>query len=176
MDTGAVLTDLAHVLQPAGYAFALAGGHALIAYGMGRTTNDLDLIVPAAAQQLVVSTLEARGYETLSCSPGFSNHLHRDPRLGRVDFIYVDPQTADKLFAEGRRQRVAGLGEIVVPSAVHLIAMKVHAIKSNPARRLRDLADIQFLLRSGEVNVERARHYFEAAGMNGDWDEVAKTL
>ena len=46
--------------------------------------------------------IEARGYETLYCSGAYSNHLSPDPDLGCVDSIYVDGETAERLFANSR--------------------------------------------------------------------------
>ncbi len=63
---------------------------------------------------------------------------------------------------------------VVVPSPEHLIAMKVHAIRNDPSRKLRDLADIQFLLRLPGVDLEQARSYFLSAGLEKEWDDVAR--
>lgn len=176
MDTQNVLHFLRELLAARGHPFALAGAFAVNAYGMARFTSDIDLVVPLAAQQLLVDGMETRGYETLRRAEGYSNHLHRDPLLGRVDFIYVDAATAAKLFPQCRKTTLGDLSDVLVPRPEHLIAMKVHAIKSNPPRRLKDLADIQYLLRNAGANVDEARGYFEAAGLRGDWDEITKTL
>ena len=51
-------------------------------------------------QLKIVDFLEALGYETLHKSRGFSNHLHPLSNLGRIDFVYVNDETAEILFAE----------------------------------------------------------------------------
>lgn len=65
---------------------ALIGGFAMHAYGVPRATIDLDFVVPVGAQDGLIRHLENHGYETLHRSPAYSNHLHRDAALGRVDF------------------------------------------------------------------------------------------
>ena len=60
------------------------------------------LLTESAAQRALVNFLEARGYETLYCSGAYSNHLSPDPDLGCVDLIYVDGETAERLFANSR--------------------------------------------------------------------------
>jgi hypothetical protein len=69
--------------------FAVVGAFGLAAYGRARATVDLDVATEAGVQPRLVAFLESLGYETLHVSEGYSNHLHRDPLLGRVDLIYV---------------------------------------------------------------------------------------
>lgn len=173
MDVQRVLSLIRAPLERDAIPVALAGAFAINAYGMGRATADLDLVAPLRAQPLLVSTLESHGYETLYRSDGFSNHLHKDAALGRVDFIYVDDATAQKLFPPSHTMTIAGVGTVLVPRVEHLIAMKVQAIKNNYARRHKDLADIQHLLSQPGVDKEEARQYFERAGMQEDWNGLS---
>jgi len=144
------------------------------AYGLSRATQDVDLIVGASARDSVVSFMESLGYETLHASEGFSNHLHPDQRLGRVDFLYVDAQTADRLFAASRRIAGSGGRALVVPTPEHLIAMKVHAAKNDPSRTLREMADVEHLLHQPGVEPQAVRRYFEAAGLLRWYDELTR--
>jgi hypothetical protein len=54
--------------------------------------------------------------------------------------------------------------------------MKVHAMKNDPLRTLRDLADVQHLLALPGVDRDRVRHYFEAAGLRDRYDELLRLL
>lgn len=164
----AIHAELASLGQPV----ALAGAFALNAHGISRATADLDLLVGHEAQESVIRSMERLGFETLYRSEGFSNHLHEDPALGRVDFIYVEGPTRDALFAGCELRPFFPGVSVLVPKADHLIAMKVHAMKNDPARRLRDLADIQSLLRLGGADVGSARRLFVKAGLAKDWDEL----
>lgn len=144
---------------------AVAGAIALHAYGISRATQDLDLVTEADAQDGLVSFLESLGYETLYRSPGYSNHLHADTNLGRVDVIYVSGETSRKLFDEARGALTIGGRRFAVPKPEHLVAMKVQAVKNDPRRELRDLADVQGLLRLPGVDQDEVRGYFERAGL-----------
>lgn len=137
-----------------GTPWAVIGGLAMVAYGLGRTTLDVDILVPGDDQERFVRFVEAKGYETLYRSSGFSNHLHSDSELGRVDAVYVRGETAERMFANLRR--VAGPGglEIPVPSPEHLAAMKIFSISNDPRRATRELSDVRFLL--GVRGVDRA--------------------
>ena len=51
---------------------ALIGGVALVAYGLSRTTLDLDFALDAASQEDVVQFLESLGYETVHRTTGLN--------------------------------------------------------------------------------------------------------
>jgi hypothetical protein len=146
------------------------GGVAMAAYGMLRTTVDLDFVVAASATDDLLRFMESRGYETLRAVGGYSNHRHPDPLWGRVDFMYVSGETADKLFANCR----AGLGPrgqaIPLPKPEHLAAMKALAIKNDPGRLFQDLADIRFLLALDGVDRAEIRSYLDRHGVTADID------
>ncbi len=173
MDFAKVLSLVAGYLREEGVRHALIGGHGLAAYGLVRATLDLDLAVEAGAQPGLVDFMEARGYETLHRSEGYSNHLHPDPELGRVDFVYVRGETARKLFAGSALAVGPGGVEIAVPKAEHLIAMKVQAMKNDPERSFQELADIRSLLALPGVDREEVRGYFRKHGLERRFDDLA---
>lgn len=154
-----------------GQPWALAGAAALSTYGLARATQDLDFVADAGFQDRLVPHLEAAGYRTLHRSAGYSNHLHTDVALGRLDFVYVGGETSRRLFDECR-EAVFGGRTVRVPRPEHLAAMKVQAMKNDPDRRLQDLADVRFLLSVPGVDGQEVRGYFERAGLLRDFDEI----
>ena len=176
MDFSAVLARIADHLAASGHRFVVVGGVALAALGRPRTTLDLDLLVGAEAQENLVRYLEAEGYETLHRSAGFSNHLHADPARGRVDLVYVDPETARQIFGSALEVRGPGERRVLVPSPEHLAAMKVAAMKNDPARTFQELADIRYLLTLPGVDRAAVRAQFERQGLRERFDELEATL
>lgn len=176
MDFPRIADLVAIELERAGQPLALVGAFALHAYGHVRASADLDFVTDRSGRDGLIARLEALGYETLHRSEGYSNHLHPDPALGRVDFIYVAGETSRKLFADAPRTLRLGSREIKVPRAEHLAAMKVQAMKNDPRRAPQDLADVAFLLRLGEIDREEVRGYFEKAGMGERFDELLRSL
>jgi hypothetical protein len=174
VDLSRVLDTVAAFLEGERRRYALAGALALHAYGFSRATQDLDLVVEREAQPALLAFMEGLGYETLHRSEGYSNHAHADPVLGRVDFIYVDAATARALFAGCTRTVALGRRAAPVPRAEHLAAMKVHAMKNDPARTLRDLADVQHLLAVPGVDRDEVRGYFERARSPARWRELER--
>jgi len=171
-----VIGEIAGFLHRENVRFALAGAFALHAYGLSRATSDVDFVTEATVRQRLVTFLESLGYETLYSSSGYSNHLHPESEMGRVDLIYVDGETARRLFeAVGTSFRLGG-HELSVPRAEHLAAMKVHAMKNDPGRALQEMADIRFLLQLDGVDEDEIREYFEKAGLEGKFDEIKRSI
>lgn len=175
MELAAVVGEVRGFLDRDGIPFAIVGALALHTYGYSRATNDVDLLVGSEAQDRLIAFLEKRGFETLHRSDGYSNHLHADPALGRVDVIYVDEDTRGKIFAEARLASLAGMS-VAVPKPEHLAAMKIHAMKNDPSRAFQEMADIQFLMRLPEVDRDQIRGYFEESGQLERFHELERSL
>ena len=176
MDFARVLDAVTAFLDARGARQALAGAFALHAYGRTRATSDLDLIVEASVQAPLLAFLEGLGYERLYVSKGFSNHLHADPALGRLDFIYVDARTADLLFGGARRIELFPGRTSTVPRPEHLAAMKILAMKNDPARTFQELADLQFLLGLPGIDKAEIRATFEKHGLAERFHELERTI
>lgn len=171
-----VLDRVDAVLAAGRWRWAVAGGVALSAYGHPRMTLDLDIVTESGSQDALVQYLESTGYATLYRSSGFSNHRHADPEWGRVDFIYVQGDTADRLF-DGVRVVPGPSGRsVMVPRPEHVIAMKVQAMKNAPERTWQDMADIGYLLTLAGTDRHEVREYFVKAGLEERWDELERTL
>lgn len=151
---------------------ALIGAFALNSYGYMRATRDIDFIVRREDQRKVIEYLESLGFETIHRSTGYSNHVHKLSGLGQIDFVYVAGQTADAIFTEARKMPVLGKQVIPVVKPEHLAALKVFAIKNDPSRRLREMADIEYLLRLPGVNMAEIREYFEKYGQLKTLDDI----
>ena len=167
-----MLDRVGTMLESEGWRYAVVGGIAMAAYGDPRLTLDLDIVTEREAQGPLMTFLENAGYQTLHRSAGFSNHRHADREWGRLDFIYVDLATADRLFAHLRERSGPAGRTILVPRPEHLIAMKVQAIKNAPERTWQDMADIAFLLSLDGVDRVEAKSYFEKAELLERWHDV----
>ena len=175
MDFGKVLNIITEFLDEGGFRYSLVGAFALSACGLSRATQDLDFAVEARAQDKLVSFLESLGYETLYRSQGYSNHIHALPDLGRVDFVYVFEPTATSFFDNSNSVDFLGRN-IMIPSPEHLAAMKVVAMKNDPCRTFRELADIQFLLTLPGVSRDEIRRHFEHHNLLERFDELIEIL
>jgi hypothetical protein len=171
MDVTRVLGLVRPFFENRGEQYALVGGLALLAYGAPRATFDVDLLAPRRIRDDLVAFLEGRDFTTLSIQPGFSNHQHADPALGRVDVIYVSGATADAVFDGCTRKAITAAVVVPVPRAEHLVAMKAQAFAKDNTR-YSDLTDLQFLLSLPDLDLVEARGYFEWAGIAEYFDRL----
>jgi hypothetical protein len=176
VDFAAVLAQLARFFEERRIRYAIAGAFALHAHGLSRATADLDFVVEDSAQSDLLAFLDGLGYERLHVSAGYSNHVHAEGSRGRLDFIYVDPDTADRLFQDARRTAILPRIEVPVPSPEHIAAMKVLAMKNDPSRTFRELADIQYLMTLPDVSTEKIRAQFDRHGMLDRFHELEKAI
>lgn len=155
-----------------GIDYALIGAFALKAYGYVRATQDVDFIVRQEDQGKIIAHLESLGFETLYSSTGYSNHVHPLSGLGRIDFVYVKGSTAERIFNESRRVLVFDKLTLPVVKPEHIVALKVFAMKNNPERALREMADIKELLNLPEISLQEVREYFEKYGQSERYYEL----
>jgi len=155
--------------------YALIGAFALKAYGYTRATQDVDFIARQKDQKKIIVNLESLGFETLYSSTGYSNHLHSLSGLGRIDFVYVKGDTAESIFKE--TMRILFFDNLTVPVVrpEHIVALKVFAMKNDPDRALRKMADIKALPSLPEINLQEVQKYFKKYGqMERYYDIVGK--
>lgn len=144
--------------------YALIGAFALKAYGYTRATQDVDFIARQKDQKKIIANLESLGFETLYSSTGYSNHVHPLSGLGRIDFVYVKGDTAESIFKEAVRILLFGNLTVPVVRPEHIVALKVFAMKNDPDRALREMADIKELLNLPEINLQEVQKYFKKYG------------
>lgn len=176
MDFAKALKELKAFFEREGFPFAIIGAFGLHAYGLTRATSDLDIVTDYGAQAKLIAFLESMGYETLHVSTGYSNHLHGDSEMSRLDFVFVSGETSRRLFESTRLMPVLEGLSIAVPRAEHLAAMKIQAMKNDPDRTFQEMADILFLMRLPGTDREEIRGYFEKQGMLDKYHEITKVL
>jgi hypothetical protein len=169
-----IFKDILRFFEKASIPHALIGAFALKAYGYVRATGDIDFIVDAAAQEKIIPYLESLGYETLYLSAGFSNHLHPVAGLGRIDFVYVTGETSTKFFQEARLIPVFGDQRCPVAAPEHLAALKIYAMKNNPERTFREMADLAFLISLPGIDMEAIKACFQKYDQMDKFDELLK--
>ena len=174
MNIETIFRSLASFFKQTGIDYVLVGAFAVKAYGYLRATEDVDFLVRGAYQSRIVTYLESLGYETIYRSAGYSNHVHPLAKLGRIDFIYVEGATADLLLSEARPLLVIDDLSVPVVRVEHLIALKAFAMKNDPERSFKEMADLQYLLRLPGLDLEEIRGYFEKYGQMEKFNELTK--
>jgi hypothetical protein len=160
--------ELAAIINEAeiqGLRFIVIGGLAVIAYGSTRVTYDADLMVPRGDLPLWERLLGSLGYAVEHQQETFAQF--QPPMIGMwpVDLMLVNDDTFDKVQKQAVERKVAGRTH-KVPSAFHLVALKLHALKYGPPRRRdKDLSDIVELIELQKIDIaskdflETCEHY-----------------
>jgi hypothetical protein len=175
MDLRAALIAIHRALAEREIDHALIGGLALAAHGAARATVDLDFIADGRRDFDVDSVLRAHGYAPIHKTQNIGNYVSEDPAKGRIDFLFV--RRAGGLAILHRASDHGVLGERVrVVDASDLIGLKVQAYANDPARKTKDLADIERVVVFGDVDLERVRGYFRLFELESDLNELLARL
>gem|GEM_PF-3221453 len=135
------------------------------AYRLQRMTFDVDFVIKEEDLCKIEPEILDKGYTVFNKTAAFIQYKGVLQGLRDIDFIFVGEKTLNNLLSHGKTVHFAGTS-LIVPSAVHLITMKLHAIRSNPQRRMKDVPDIVFLMNSGNIDPheESVRLLFEKYG------------
>lgn len=169
-----VLTTFASFFEREQIRYALIGGLAVHAWGRVRPTRDADFAVDSIRAPRVISFTQSLGFTTRYVSTAFSNHEHPDPEWGRVDFMYLSGETAERVFAATSLKELVVDLPMPVASPEHLAMMKAIAMKNFPHRTLYEGEDIRVLLEVPGVDRDAVRDYFERHGLLELFDAIQK--
>jgi hypothetical protein len=143
-----IFDQVAEAVGRGGLAALVIGGHAVNAYGYTRTTVDVDFLVAVESLRAWRSVFESAGYTWKGQTDTFARFDPpvTDPPSLPVDVMLVSPETFGRIYAE-RTLLDFGASRLPVPKPLHLVALKLHALK-NPERfkKGKDMPDILNLI------------------------------
>ncbi|MGE3181335.1 MAG: hypothetical protein AB7N71_06875 [Phycisphaerae bacterium] len=151
MDKGPVhesLNDISRRLDELNVDYAVVDGMALVAHGYRRTTDDVDILVTQTDLETIHAALSGRGY----LPPFEGSKQLRDTQTGvGIEFLISgqypgDGKPKSVKFPHPAETSVVIDGKRYI-SLVKLVELKLASGMTNPGR-LRDLADVQELIRT----------------------------
>jgi len=151
--------------------YAIIGAFSLHAYGYVRATRDIDFITRIENKEKIVCYLLSLGFDTIQSTSAFSNHVHPAGNA-RVDIMYVEGTTADKILSSARKMPVFEHIKLPIVSPEHLIALKLFAAYNEPERKFREFSDIQELIRRVDIDKTIIREYFTKYGFGDLYEEI----
>ena len=131
----------------------LIGGFAVNFHKYTRMTTDVDFLIAKDDFQKIEDALDKAGYKNHSIHENFAQFKDDQGALMNVDFMFVDRQTMEKIRKEGHPIKIVG-EEFIIPSLRHLIALKLHALKSSKGRLTTDMVDIINLIEVNQIDVK----------------------
>ena len=148
-----ILATIAARAAAEGLPFLVIGGNAVIAYGYGRMTRDIDLLVRESdrrAWDMLITRLE---YTQHQIARVFHMYNPVPRHLPPIDLILVDATTFAKL-EDGAPTAAIEEAEVKIPALPHLIALKLHALRQGAEHRhTRDFGDVVELVLINKVNL-----------------------
>jgi hypothetical protein len=146
---------LAASAEAEGLESVLVGGNAVNLHAYLRTTFDVDLLVRESESERWLSFFEQHGYTVFHRTRNFTRlRFADDPTAALpVDLMLADAQTFSKIRGESRRCDIGKGLNLLIPSPLHLIAMKLHALRS-PQRFETgiDLQDVKHLIKAAKID------------------------
>ena len=113
---------------------------------------DLDLLINDSLEETLDKTLSEFGYQMEGRNQLCARYAGTDDDLP-INVLFVDKDTFAKLAAESVSVSVFGV-TVRASRLMGVIALKLHAMKNDPRRELRDLNDIIQLLNANPGEVE----------------------
>lgn len=142
---------------------ALLGGAALAAYGLQRSTLDLDFLVLAEDLPKLDQLLGGLGYRLEFRSENVSHFRHARSAWGSLDFLHAFRQPSLEALSRAKATKIYGALSVKALIPEDIIGFKVQAMINDPSRKARDLADIDGICKElgSELDWELVRSYFK---------------
>ena len=151
-----LLDGLAAGIAEAGFRALLVGGWALSIHGVNRQTIDVDLVIAEDDLPQAEALMARLGYRQAFRNPLFAKFRASGGPGPDVDLLFLTRDTMDVMLAESVAADF-GDARFRVPSLRHLLGMKLHALKhGRTVRGVKDLADVEALVRGNDVDVDSA--------------------
>ncbi len=169
--------EIYHSLVAHNIRTMLIGGHAMQAYGIVRQTLDIDWMAKDADVPKIREIMKCLGYDLLKETENFLRFHHQKTGMIDIDVLLVDARTFEMLYDSGCICDTP-FGKWRIPSPAHFIALKLHAVKNNPLRETRDIADIVDILRKtgSRVSQDDLKLLCEKYGPEGIYEKIRRHL
>ena len=173
MDYGKAFHLVARASKKAVVPCVLIGGFAVNFYKVTRNTLDIDFLITKEDFAKIKDTLLSADYAE-DFSTDVATRLSNKKDALDIDFMMVDDLTREKIIKDGKTAEIVG-EKLIIPSLNHLIALKLHAIKSNQKNRIwKDLPDIIRLINMN--NVDCKNKTFKEICLKYGNDEIYQTI
>ena len=179
MPSNSLMTDVNRLFREyLNIKFAVIGGAALALHGQARSTEDIDFLVDPFPDKTLLADkdeMSRYGFYAAKSSSGTVVQIgHR-----RLDGQYVELLASNTdlrrwAVQTAKSEMLLGM-RVPVVTAEALVAMKVHAMISNPERTPKDLPDIISVLTKSNPKMEESRKYLSEEE-NAKLDEILKIV
>ena len=180
MDFVLVLGRLLEGFDRLGIRYAAIGGLALGAWGAERTTQDVDFLVHREDLEKLHGLMTALGYRRIFHSENVSQYQGENDLWGFADFLHAFRPLAVRMIREAGEKPFSGATprKLRVARPEDIVGLKVQALANNPARKARETADIEALVRANLESLDwsRMEEYYRVFGLEEDFKLLREHL
>jgi hypothetical protein len=152
--------------------YALIGGFALGVWGIPRATMDLDFLIHKDDLNKLDKILIKKGYKLFFRSENASQYKSDNKELGSLDFLHAFREITLKMLSQAEKKKILKRKlNIKVARPEHIIGLKIQAMANDSQRKLKELADIEAILRLYErkINWKSIKKYFQLFNMEEEF-------
>jgi len=159
--------------------YALIGGFALGAWGIPRATMDLDFLIHKEDLNKLDKILTKMGYKLRFRSENVSQYKSNKKDLGTLDFLHAFRKISLQMLARAESKEVQkGKLNIRLASPEDIVGLKIQAMANDPRRKLKELADIEAILRlyKKKINWKLIQEYFQLFQLEDEFKFLMQVL
>ena len=124
----------------------------MAAHGHTRATFDVDFLVRRADRDAWVIRISATGLKPIGETRTFAQFTQPERGDG-LDLMFVEDATFEPMWLASEERDFWG-SRARIPSLVHLLALKLHALKQAlPHRTAKDAEDVEMLVRRNRLDL-----------------------
>jgi len=175
MEFKKVLSLLIKNFEEKNIRYALIGGFSLIAYGIPRTTLDIDFLIDKDDLYKLDEIMNKLNYKLIYRTENVSQYKGIDEEMGEIDFIHAFRKYSKNMLERYEIREIEDI-KVKVLKPEDMIGLKVQAIANSPERKIKELYDIESIVEKFKDNIkwEVVKEYFEIFELNKDFEEIFK--
>lgn len=175
MDFKTITENLLSTFEAEGVRYALIGGFAMGAWGIARSTVDMDFLIHKNDLPVVHRILAGMGYECRYQTENVSQFVSPLKIFGEIDILHAFREISLGMLQRAEDRKIFNKTmTIKVLKVEDLIGLKVQAIANDPSRKPIDLADIESLMEAygGSIDWSLIEEYFALFDLNDLFSEL----
>lgn len=175
MDFKTVTENLLSAFEAEGIRYALIGGFAMGAWGIARSTVDMDFLIHKSDLPVVHRILTGMDYECRYQTENVSQFVSPLKIFGEIDILHAFREISLGMLQRTEDRKIFNESmTIKVLKIEDLIGLKVQTIANDPLRKPIDLADIESLMETygGSIDWPIIEEYFALFEFNDLFGEL----
>lgn len=157
MQTNRIIQNFHNLAVSNNLQYMIIGGFAASYWGTPRFTADIDIAIEEKSFDTVQKILESLSFKLAFLHPknAFAHFIPPDSNNFRIDFMLLDSETWNKIYPAIKYVDLGFEANSPIVSAIHLIAMKMHASKQiDRADFIKDLNDVAEIMINQKISFD----------------------